>query len=523
MDRERRTPLGMPVVIAPGKVVLVGEYAVVEDCPAVVAAIARHARAQFVPGKVDISPLAEEVAKRAQAELGDVLAALPVGSAQVDDEPFRVGGPLVGLGSSAATSVAVVGALLEAVGLAMPNRRSLVQALAEAGRRSFSGRVGSGAGTLAATYGGLVQIARTNAASRAFPIVPPSGLRLVLFSAPPSITPQRMAAGIQRYARTDPAGFQARAENLRGLAKRFVDEINQGRTTGAIAMARKYGDEVAGLGVAARVPITNPAFDQAAKLAREVGGVAKPTGAGNGTIGVAMFATQEAADLFRRAGPPSIVILDGDLDRLGARCQDSPDEFDDEPTAATEPPTPLPEVLEEDEAAFGQTATVTCEADDLDTAPTTVAAVQPESPAKTGRRLRRRITSAVTIAGAIALVGLFATPARVRARLHMGATTSPVEAPRPVAAVAKVPESPPAPEPAPPEPTPRVTDPPPLDPTPPSAAAKSPSRPGKPTAAKRQRVGGVRSRPTADSQAIGTSASADRTASRAGKLLSDDF
>jgi mevalonate kinase len=425
MNGERNTPVGTPVVVAPGKIVLVGEYAIVEDCPAVVAAIARYAKAQFVPRRVEVSKLVAEVVRRAQVELGGLVTALPVGSVQVDDEAFRCDGPLVGLGSTAATSVAIVGALLEALGLPVGNRRSMVVAIATSGRRALGGRAGSGADLLAATYGGLVQISRTRgAAPRAFPIEPPSALHLVLFSAPPSITPQRMAEGVQSYAQLDPIGFEGRTGALRGLAKRFIDEVNAGRSTGAIAAAGKYGDELAALGVAAEVPITNSAFDSVARLARALGGIAKPTGAGNGSLGVAMFATREAAHLFRKASPPFVSILEGELDRLGVRCQAPAGQSDEEPPYMTELPTPLPEVLAEEDVAAEKAGTVTCEVDEADTAPTVVPSSPPPPPADTGRHLRRRVASAVTVAGAIALAGVLAVPKRIPARLHASTPTS---------------------------------------------------------------------------------------------------
>ena len=39
MGSERNTLVGTPVVIAPGKLFLIGEYAVLEDGPAVLAAV----------------------------------------------------------------------------------------------------------------------------------------------------------------------------------------------------------------------------------------------------------------------------------------------------------------------------------------------------------------------------------------------------------------------------------------------------------------------------------------------------
>lgn len=46
----RTTLVGTPVVVAPGKIFLVGEYAVLDGGVAVLAAVSRYAVAQYVPG-----------------------------------------------------------------------------------------------------------------------------------------------------------------------------------------------------------------------------------------------------------------------------------------------------------------------------------------------------------------------------------------------------------------------------------------------------------------------------------------
>jgi mevalonate kinase len=409
MSGERNTPVGTPVVIAPGRIILVGEYGVLEDGPVVVASIARYAKAQFVPRMDAMSKLVSEVVKRTQVELGEIFAALPPGSILVDDEDFRHNGQLVGLGSSAASSVAAVGALLETLGLPVATRRSLVFAIADAGRRALAGRAGSGVESLAATYGGLVRVSRARGREpKAVPVVPPPGLSLVLFSVAPSVSAQRIAEDIRRYARSDPVGFEDRTRTLRGLAQRFVDEIGAGRATGAIASASGYGDELAGLGRAAQVPIMNEPFDLARELARELGGVAKPSGAGAGSVGVAMFATPEAAALFRKACPPCLTVIEADLDRQGVRCQDPLADFAEEPTASlpAEPPA-------------GETASVECAAEDVDTAPTTVASTSPARQPAPGLRLRRRVVSVATLAAVMVLLALIAMPGPVLAPFHL--------------------------------------------------------------------------------------------------------
>jgi phosphomevalonate kinase len=138
-----------------------------------------------------------------------------------------------------------------------------------------------------------------------------------------------MIHGVQKFARRDPAAYRQMIDNLREIAERFVAELRAGSATGAVATAGRYGRRLAVLGAAASVPIVTDTFTRASELAKELGGIAKPSGAGGGDIGVAMFATPEAARLFARALPKPLAPLELDLDRAGVRRR-SPGEPSDE-------------------------------------------------------------------------------------------------------------------------------------------------------------------------------------------------
>ena len=328
MGSERTTLVGTPVVVAPGKVFLIGEYAVLEEGPAVLAAVTRHAVAQFVPGMTPMSKLVDEAVRRAKAEIGEAAAALPPGSVLVNTEDFHQGEQKLGLGSSAATAVATVGALFEAAGVSIEMHRERLSALALAAHRAAQGGVGSGADVIAAVHGGLIKVERTKSGPpRIEPLSAPAGLRLVVFWTGTAASSAHMIEGVQKFAKTDPVAYGELMASLREIASRFVAELREGRATGAIAAAGRYGKRLEVLGAAAAVPIVNEPFKRAAELAKELGGIAKPSGAGGGDIGIAMFATPEAARLFARALPKPLAPLDLDLDRFGVRRRmpDDPD------------------------------------------------------------------------------------------------------------------------------------------------------------------------------------------------------
>jgi phosphomevalonate kinase len=320
MGVERSTLVGTPVVTAPGKVFLIGEYAVLEEGPAVLAAVTRYAVAQFMPGMNPMSELVAEAVGRAKAEIGEAAAALPPGSVLVDTEDFNEGAKKIGLGSSAATAVASVGALFESAGVSVAAHRDQILALALAAHRAAQRGAGSGADVAAAVHGGLIKFVRQRmGAPSVEPLKSPSGLRLVVFWTGESVPTARMIEGIGRFAKAKPTEYREHMDSLHEIAGRFVAELRVGSATGVVAAAGRYGKRLGLLGAAASVPIVTAAFTRAADLAKELGGIAKPSGAGGGDIGIAMFATPEAARLFARALQKPLVPLDLDLDRQGVR------------------------------------------------------------------------------------------------------------------------------------------------------------------------------------------------------------
>jgi phosphomevalonate kinase len=320
MGGERSTLVGTPVVIAPGKIFLVGEYAVLEEGPAVLAAVTRHAVAQYLPGMDPMSNVVREAVQHARAEIGEAASALPPGSVLVDTDDFQQGNQKIGLGSSSATAVATVGAVFESAGISVAPNRSRIYAIALAAHRAAQGGAGSGADVAAAVHGGFIKVERRPLGPPLVePLTPPAGLNLVVFWTGQAVSTTNMIEGVQKFARRDPVAYRQMIDNLREIAEKFVDELQAGSATGAVAVAGRYGRRLAVLGAAASVPIVTDAFTRAAELATELGGIAKPSGAGGGDIGIAMFATPETARLFARALPKPLAPLDVDLDRLGVR------------------------------------------------------------------------------------------------------------------------------------------------------------------------------------------------------------
>ncbi|HET6147065.1 MAG TPA: hypothetical protein VFH68_05995 [Polyangia bacterium] len=311
---------GNPVVVAPGKVFLAGEYGVLDGGTAVLAAVDRRAVGEFIPALTPGSPLVAEAVRTTLAALGDQAAALPSGSVSIDTgaffykykDAFGDGGDgrKLGLGSSAATAACAVGAVLEMSGRPVAEHRDLAFSLAESSHRAWQGGLGSGADVAVSIYGGVLQFSRPSAGA---PVVRRlsgrlPGLALVIFSSRAAAATTQQIRGVRAFAEASPAAYAALLAPIRAAADRFVESLAAARPRDTVAATRAAADALAALGEAAAVAIVTPAFARAGALAAELGGAAKPSGAGGGDVGVALFTDAAAAGVFAarlREPPPT--------------------------------------------------------------------------------------------------------------------------------------------------------------------------------------------------------------------------
>ena len=83
----------------------------------------------------------------------------------------------------------------------------------------------------------------------------------------------------------------------------FMSALRERRRARGRQTAARANAELAALGHAIGLPIVTPALAEAAKLAEELGGAAKPSGAGGGDVGVAFLTDRGAAETFRQRAP----------------------------------------------------------------------------------------------------------------------------------------------------------------------------------------------------------------------------
>jgi diphosphomevalonate decarboxylase len=326
-----RAPIrsGAPTTIvasAPGKLVLLGEYAVLEGAPALAIAANRRARVQLHPRpgdrcevtspEIDVTSVGlyldehglpdwrgNSEAAHALSHLDHTIRGLAREGITIrHDRAFRLrldtsaffgqvaGRRLkLGLGSSAALTVALAAALVlhAGRGVLSADRRAWLERLVQL-HRTFQGGQGSGVDVAASLVGGVILYQLVDGAHPTPSEVRwPAGLHtLYVWSGHPASTPD-MLARLSAWRVEHAAEYRRQMEELRAIAYAGADGVHQNQAAAVLHAAKQYVAALEELGRASGVDIVSAEHAQIARLAVECGAVYKPCGAGGGDIGVA--------------------------------------------------------------------------------------------------------------------------------------------------------------------------------------------------------------------------------------------
>lgn len=267
----------MIAVQAPGKVVLLGEYAVLDDAPAVVAGVDCGVEGTYVPGPT------HQIIAMDDRFVGPALASAPTGTYTFTPWNPAPTPTKPGLGHSAAATVAAV------MLATMARRTSIDPDHLFARAASVHHRVqggGSGIDIAASTFGGVLQFEHGITKRLDVDLTDRLGIawagtsadtasRVAIYRASMnrSAFVQRSAALVQTW-QTEPIGAFAEAADL------------------LLALDRAIG---LGWWIDAYGPLLS--------LARDCGGAAKPSGAGGGDVVVGVFPDRDRRDAWLRAVP----------------------------------------------------------------------------------------------------------------------------------------------------------------------------------------------------------------------------
>lgn len=276
-------------VIAPGKLVLTGAYAVLEGAPAIVVAVDRYASAGVAsPEQLDVSALHDASGRK------------------------------LGLGSSAASMVASEGA--RAVARGEDPRDPLVRASlfrAVRGAHAVSQGGGSGVDVAASVHGGILRYELAGGESRIRPLDLPRGLVFEAWWSGWSARTSDLLARVEALVARAPGTL----DPLASLASTAASHVETGDAHGFVRAARAYGRGLFALGQAADAPIVLPGFAELAAMAEREDGAFLPSGAGGGDVGIWLGVAPSSPAFAAKAAALSMSRLALALDRGGVRTQ----------------------------------------------------------------------------------------------------------------------------------------------------------------------------------------------------------
>lgn len=311
---------------APGKLVLTGEYAVLDGATAVAAATDIRALAAVAPSGYDTHRLIIVNTNREFAfkggfthapewvddpgEYGGIMNALlehlrnvhngfepPPLAISIDTRDFylHVEGANVpvkrGIGSSGAVTVALAGALCAALD------RPLALADVLAVHHQFQGRVGSGIDVVTSWQGGTVALTPNDPAGPQSVERPANLLLRPVWTGEPASTPA-MLAGLAAFRAADPDLGDELMQALCRLANAAAAAWQTGDTQSILQAVHDYSLGLQAFDATTATGIWSGAHRELLELAGQAGVVYKPSGAGGGDYGLAFAADAQALEKF---------------------------------------------------------------------------------------------------------------------------------------------------------------------------------------------------------------------------------
>jgi phosphomevalonate kinase len=300
------------VARAPGKLVALGEYAVLDGAPAVVLTLDRYAEAAIDESPDGLCRLtmrsAELVERRFEpgeasgAALVDLVAAaapLLEWTATIDSQALYSAGGKLGLGSSAAVLTAWAGAFATfARGQGVPVPEPRVEALIELHRR-FQGGKGSGLDVAASYTGGVItfRLARPGLPQIGSVRLPNSVGFAGIFTGRSASTPE-LVSRYRAWRRERPKEAAELVRRLTAQAEAGCAALTADDAAGWLEAFEAYGQGLQELGEAIGAEIVTAEHREISAEARRHGIAYKVSGAGGGDLGLACAADVEALRAF---------------------------------------------------------------------------------------------------------------------------------------------------------------------------------------------------------------------------------
>ncbi len=321
---------------APGKLVLLGEFAVLAGGTALAAAVDRRVQVSLNPsdrwsvrsagpaessGEFEPLPntsasnpkfaLIESVLEEFQRFVG---RELPAHSIEIDSSALYDAGSKLGLGSSAAAAASLLLALDCAANLKLDP--AVRFRLGHAAHSRAQGGRGSGVDVAASTFGGLIGFRQPE---EIIPLNWPNGLGLIAVKTGEGSSTVGHLSRMEAFRKSDPKQFDLEMGRLVELSERVPTDILDAEEF--MGLADDYFQALAGFDRKASIGIVTSEHLRLRELASKFGAVFKTSGAGGGDLGL-IFAKLELLDQVRSAIQESgVVVVPVPISPSGARIE----------------------------------------------------------------------------------------------------------------------------------------------------------------------------------------------------------
>lgn len=317
------------VARAPGKLVVLGEYAVLSGGDALVMAVDRYARAtlglspdalcRLVTVADDVDERRFSAAEPSGVALVDAVRRRYAGEdvaawrGRLDTRALYAGGQKLGLGSSAAATVAWGGAWAALTARAAPSLAELIEL-----HRAAQGGLGSGLDVAASLNGGVIAFSRTtDAPPGVVSVALPDGVGFVVVSSGKAAATRDFLERFAAWQVAEPRASDARLAGLRATAASGVVAARANDAERFLDAVAEFGEGLLALGEAIQRDIVTATHRAIARAAVRHGVTYKVSGAGGGDVGLGFATDPTALEDFGKALPPGCEVLGLAIDHGG--------------------------------------------------------------------------------------------------------------------------------------------------------------------------------------------------------------